>query len=92
MFMAAISNWLEMGFASSRRLTAASRSTVPFSSPVRASAALDAGSDAGAAEEAGALEEEPPQPVSRAAQRAKTAIQAKTLRFIISSFSFSLVL
>ena len=94
MFMAAISNWLEMGLTSSRALTAASRSGAPFSAPVRASAAPEAASEA--ASDAGALEavpadEDPPQPASRAAQRVRAVNSANNLRFIMDRFLLSVL-
>ena len=89
MFMAAISNWLEMGLAASRASTALSRSAVPFSA---VSAAGEAASETGAEAEAldtedGAEEALPPQPVRATASTALTAITESFVRFIIK-YSF----
>ena len=89
MFMAAISNWLEMGFAASRVSTALSRSAVPFSA---VSTAGEAASETGAEAEAldtedGAEEALPPQPVRATASTALTAITESFVRFIIK-YSF----
>ena len=89
MFMAAISNWLEMGLAASRLSTALSRSAVPFSAVSAAGAAvLEAGAEAEALDtEDGAEEALPPQPVRATASTALTAITESFVRFIIK-YSF----
>ena len=89
MFMAAISNWLEMGLAASRVSTALSRSAVPFSAVSAAGAAvLEAGAEAEALDtEDGAEEALPPQPVRATASTALTAITESFVRFIIK-YSF----
>ena len=89
MFMAAISNWLEMGLAASRLSTALSRSAVPFSVVSAAGAAvLEAGAEAEALDtEDGAEEALPPQPVRATASTALTAITESFVRFIIK-YSF----
>ena len=89
MFMAAISNWLEMGLAASRVSTALSRSAVPFSAVSAAGAAvLEAGAEAEALDtEEGAEEALPPQPVRATASTALTAITESFVRFIIK-YSF----
>ena len=89
MFMAAISNWLEMGLAASRDSTALPRSAVPFSAVSAAGAAvLEAGAEAEALDtEDGAEEALPPQPVRATASTALTAITESFVRFIIK-YSF----
>ena len=89
MFMAAISNWLEMGSAASRLSTALSRSAVPFSVVSAAGAAvLEAGAEVAALDtEDGAEEALPPQPVRATASTALTAITESFVRFIIK-YSF----
>ena len=89
MFMAAISNWLEMGSAASRVSTALSSAAVPFSVVSAAGAAvLEAGAEVAALDtEDGAEEALPPQPVRATASTALTAITESFVRFIIK-YSF----
>ena len=85
MFMAVISNWLEMGFVSSRASTAeATASEAPFSSAETEAAGSEAlwlAAPEEAAEEA-AEEAEPPQPVSRTQPAASAAAERTSFRRI----------
>ena len=89
MFMAVISNWLEMGFVSSRASTAeATASEAPFSSAeteaVGSEEALWLAAPEEAAEEAeeDAEEAEPPQPASRTQPAASAAAERTSFKRI----------
>ena len=84
MFMAVISNWLEMGFVSSRASTAeATASEAPFSSAETEAAGAEALWLAAPEEAAEDAEEaEPPQPVSRTQPAASAAAERTSFRRI----------
>ena len=91
MFMAAISNWLEMGFASSSASTSsASASGLLVPSSGRALSAWDSTTEdaAGLAEDAVEEEAAPPQPASRAQPSVAATADSISFERIFIDYSF----